>query len=57
MDCFPIPRDSGKGQVVMNLPTPNPCPDSPNGLSGVQAPSLLLWCELLPLEMEAPVKP
>lgn len=36
---------------------PHPCPDLPDGLRGVQAPSLLFWGELLPLEVEAPVKP
>lgn len=32
-------------------------PHLPNGLSRVQTLSLLLWGELLPLEVEAPVKP
>lgn len=41
---------------MTDLPT-HPCPDLPNGLSRVQAPGLLLWGELLPLEVEAPVKP
>lgn len=52
----PILCGSGKDRVVTDLPS-HPCPDLPDGLGGVQAPSLLLWGELLPLEVEAPVKP
>lgn len=45
------------GKSSRNESATHPGPDLPDGLRGVQALSLLFWGELLPLEVEAPVKP